>query len=89
MRHARYVQVRVTKEVKLFPCKTPEEFAEWVFSLMERFPAAPLSNLLTHQQLIELKEAFMASAVPEAAALPSRDVGIAIEYVMLWGVGSV
>jgi hypothetical protein len=83
------LQVEATKEAKLFPGKTPEEVAEWVFSWMERCPAAPLPSMLRHQQLAELKESFMASAVPEAAALPSREGAIAMETVMLWGVGTV
>ena len=56
--------------------------------MMERFPAAPLSQLLSQQQLEELREDYMAVALPQAEAMPQQDGGIVNQYVMLWAVAT-
>lgn len=81
-------QVMSTEEVKVSPNTTPAQFAENMFRMMERFPAAPLSQLLTHQQVEELRANYMAVAVPQAEALPQQDGGIVNPYVMLWAVAT-
>lgn len=81
-------QVSGTEEVKIFEDKTPAQFAESIFGMMERFPAAPLSHLLTEQQIKELKRDFLAVAVPQAEAMPREENGIANKYVMLWAVAT-
>ncbi len=77
-----------TEEVKVSPNTTPAQFAENMFRMMERFPAAPLSQLLTHQQVEELRANYMAVAVPQAEGLPQQDGGIVNPYVMLWAVAT-
>lgn len=86
MTSAAALQVLATNEVKVFPDKTPSEFAESIFCMMERFPAAPLSKMLTQQQMEQLRDAYMAVAVSEAEALPAQNGGIVCNYVMLWAI---
>ncbi|BDA51181.1 probable aklanonic acid methyltransferase DnrC at N-terminal half [Coccomyxa sp. Obi] len=82
------IQVTGTEEVKVSPDTTPGQFAENIFNMMERFPAAPLSQLLTQQQVEELRADYMVMAVPQAEALPQQDGGIVNQYVMLWAVAT-
>ncbi len=82
-------QVTGTQEVKVFEDTTPEKFAESIFGMMERFPAAPLSQLLCQQQISELRADYMIAAVPQAETMPRRDGGIVNEFVMLWAVATV
>lgn len=56
--------------------------------MMELFPAAPLSQLLTQQQVEELRADYMAAAVPQAEALPQQDGAIVNQFVMLWAVAT-
>jgi hypothetical protein len=79
-------QVTGTQEVKVFSDATPEKFAESIFEMMERFPAAPLSKLLSQQQIDELRADYMIAAVPQAEAMPQEEGGVVNNFVMLWAV---
>ena len=79
-------QVTGTQEVKVFSDATPEQFALSIFEMMERFPAAPLSKLLSQQQIDELRADYMIAAVPQAEAMPKEEGGVVNNFVMLWAV---
>ena len=80
------VQITHTEEQKLCIDTTPEQYAEQVLSMMATFPVKPLGQLLSTEQLHELKALYMPEAVPMAERMRTKrgdiDVGFTIQWVV-------
>lgn len=77
-----YIQVTVTEEVRLYTDMT----AEHIFLMMITFPANPLYQDLSPEQLRQLKAAYMPEAVAMAETMRTESDNIALCYTMQWAV---
>ena len=80
------VQITHTEEQKLCTDTTPEQYAEQVLSTMATFPVKPLGQLLSTEQLQELKALYMPEAVPMVERMRTKRGDIDVRFTIQWVV---
>lgn len=77
-----------TNEVRLYSGMQPEQYAELMFDMMAAFPANPLDQLLSPEQMQHLRAAYMPEATAKAERMRTEDGDIALRYTMQWAVAT-
>jgi len=80
------MQVTTTEEHRLYPDMTAEQYAEEVFNMMVTFPVKPLGQLLSAQQLQQLKASYMPEALPMAERMRTEGGDIDACFTIQWAV---
>ena len=78
------VQITHTEEHKLCTDTTPEQYAEQVLNMMVTYPIKPIGQLLSAEQLQELKASYMPEAVPMAERMRTKSGDIDVCFTIQW-----
>lgn len=84
MRAQMLMQITHTEEQKLSTDTTAEQYAEQVLSMMARISFKPLGQLLSTEQLQELKAAYMPEAICMAECMLTDGGDIDVRFTIQW-----
>ena len=80
------MQVTLTDELREYIHTTPEQYAELIFNMMAAFPANPLHELLSTEDLQQLRASYTPEATHMAEEMCTEGGSIVLKYTMHWAV---